>query len=195
MECKFKDITSLSSENPRKYPVPKEEELAKVKSGYVVKLIIENNYNKKIAAALKEDDRVLVNVISCRNDEIMGRICYCSEEGFIGSIIKFTYRNILFVYKDMSKVIDMEKHATISHRALEHKELNWVFKSTPLNYKDSGWQLFYGNEDPEDMADASNSQKISMKEVLKNEPLLEYVFTEKMENAEYSSRLNKFIVI
>lgn len=195
MECKFKDITSLSSENPRKYPVPKEEELAKVKPGYIVKLIMENNYNKKTAAALKENDRVLVNVINCRNDEIMGRICYCSEEGFIGNIIKFTYRNILFVYKDMSKVIDIEKYAAISHRALEHKEINWVFKSTPLNYKDSGWQLFYGDEDPEYITDASNSQKISMKEVLKNEPLLEYVFTEKMENAEYSSRLNKFIVI
>ena len=196
MRYTVKDIKTLSLENPRKYPSPPEKYLKKVKSGVVVKVILELNYEKIFSKKIKCDSYILVNVISCRDNDIRGIINYCDEDRMlVGENIEFTYDNILFVYDSRNQIITKKKYATISHRALKNKEINWVFKSTPLNEKDSGWQLFYGDEDSDYIQDSSNSQKISMLEVLKDEPLLEYVFVEKIENAEYSSRLNKFLVI
>ena len=196
MRYTVKDIKTLSLENPRKYPSPPEKYLKKVKPGVVVKVILELNYEKIFSKKIKCDSYILVNVISCRDNDIRGIINYCDEDRMlVGENIEFTYDNILFVYDSRNQIITKKKYATISHRALKNKEINWVFKSTPLNEKDSGWQLFYGAEDSDYIQDSSNSQKISMLEVLKDEPLLEYVFVEKIENAEYSSRLNKFLVI
>ena len=196
MKYTVKDIKALSFENPRKYPSPPEKYLKKVKPGVVVKVILELNYEKIFSKKIKCDSYILVNVISCRDNDIRGIINYCDEDRMlVGENIEFTYDNILFVYDSRNQIITKKKYATISHRALKNKEINWVFKSTPLNEKDSGWQLFYGDEDSDYIQDSSNSQKISMLEVLKDEPLLEYVFVEKIENAEYSSRLNKFLVI
>lgn len=196
MRYTVKDIKTLSLENPRKYPSPPEKYLKKVKPGVVVKVILELNYEKIFSKKIKCDSYILVNVISCRDNDIRGIINYCDEDRMlVGENIEFTYDNILFVYDSRNQIITKKKYATISHRALKNKEINWVFKSTPLNEKDSGWQLFYGDEDSDYIQDSSNSQKISMLEVLKDEPLLEYVFVEKIENAEYSSRLNKFLVI
>ena len=196
MRYTVKNIKELSSINPRKYPKPSEKYLKKVRMGAVVKLILELDYEKKFSKKVKCDYYVLVNVISCRDNEIRGIINYCDQDKMlIGENIKFTYENILFVYADKNKVVSTIEYANISQRALENKEINWVFKSTPLDEKDSGWQLFYGDEDSEYILDSSNIQRISMEEVLRNEPLLEYVFSKKIDNAEYSSRVNKFLVI
>lgn len=196
MRYTIKDIKALSLINPRKYPKPSKKYLKKVKPGAIVKLILELSYEKIFSKKVKSDYYVLVYVISCRDSELRGIINYCDKEKMlIGNNIKFTYDNILFVYDNRNKLIDVKKYASISHRALENKEINWVFKSTSIDEKDSGWQLFYGDEDSEYILNSSNIQKISIMEALRKEPLLEYVFTEKIENAEYSSRLNKFLVI
>ncbi len=196
MRYTIKDIKALSLINPRKYPKPSKKYLKKVKPGAIVKLILELSYEKIFSKKVKSDYYVLVYVISCRDSELRGIINYCDKEKMlIGNNIKFTYDNILFVYDNRNKLIDVKKYASISHRALENKEINWVFKNTSIDEKDSGWQLFYGDEDSEYILNSSNIQKISIMEALRKEPLLEYVFTEKIENAEYSSRLNKFLVI
>lgn len=196
MRYTIKDIKALSLINPRKYPKPSKKYLKKVKPGAIVKLILELSYEKIFSKKVKSDYYVLVYVISCRDSELRGIINYCDKEKMlIGNNIKFTYDNILFVYDNRNKLIDVKKYASISHRALENKEINWVFKSTSIDEKDSGWQLFYGDEDSEYILNSSNIQKISIMEALRKEPLLEYVFTEKIENAEYSSRLNEFLVI
>ena len=196
MKYTVKDIKALSFKNPRKYPSPSEKYLKKVKPGAVVKVILELNYEKMFSKNIKCDSYILVNVISCKDNDIRGIIKYCDEDKMlIGDNIKFTYDNILFVYDSREKIINIKKYATISNRALENKEINWVLKSTPLDDKDSGWLMFYGDEGCEYIQDSSNIQRISMLEVLRDEPLLEYVFSEKIENTEYSSRLNKFLVI
>lgn len=195
MRYTLKDIKALSNENPRMYPVLKTEYLEKVKPGCIVKLIIERNHDKIFYKVLKSDDRILVRVIGCENDKITGVIIFGAEEKIVGKHIEFGYNNILFVYENESKVVDFNKYVAISNKALKFNQINWVFKSTPLDCNDSGWQLFYGDEDNEYIRDSSNIKMITMAEALKKEPLLEYVIIEKIENAEYSSRVNKFLLI
>ena len=75
----------------------------------------------------------------------------------------------------------------------EQGEINWVTRGEPVNEVDSGWQLFYGDEDEEYLNDPNNAALFPLREMLRMEPLLDKVFASPSPAFAFYPEVNDFI--
>lgn len=76
---------------------------------------------------------------------------------------------------------------------MEKREINWLIRTQDAdNEQDSGWQLFYGDEDDDYLDHSENAEIISLEAVLSFEPLLENVFGQDGNAYEYSKKENTY---
>jgi len=90
-------------------------------------------------------------------------------------------------------MFDKSKKAIITKRAVEKKQINWVLKDIPHNPEDSGWQLFYGNENDDYLNDPLNSIIITLEDVLIFQPQLETVFGSSGVAFDWNSEQQKYV--
>lgn len=104
--------------------------------------------------------------------------------------ITFKRENIAAVYGGKAP-FDEKLLAIVTKKALEKKQINWVIRTDDLeNERDSGWQLFYGDESDEYLDDVDNAAIVSLEDILAFEPLLEDVFSSHGYAYEYSEKEN-----
>ncbi|MBD7913214.1 immunity protein Imm33 domain-containing protein [Clostridium cibarium] len=189
------DVTKMNKQNPRNYLVPSKEEIKNIRIGDLVRIVykLENSLNNRFM-----DERVWVEIIEFKGTKFIGKFeGNGSQKTKLkkGDIISFEVNNITTVKRKEENIIDENKSVIITNKAIEHRQVNWIVRTTPLNKEDSGWQLFYGDEEYEYLDDSSNLIATSIKEVLNFEPLLEDIFLSRFDSAEYNSKLNKFIEV
>ncbi|WP_143315224.1 DUF2185 domain-containing protein [Clostridium sp. HBUAS56017] len=189
------DVTKMNKQNPRNYLVPSKEEIKNIRIGDLVRIVykLENSLNNRFM-----DERVWVEIIEFKGTKFIGEFeGNGSQKTKLkkGDIISFEVNNITTVKRKEENIIDENKSVIITNKAIEHRQVNWIVRTTPLNKEDSGWQLFYGDEEYEYLDDSSNLIATSIKEVLNFEPLLEDIFLSRFDSAEYNSKLNKFIEV
>jgi hypothetical protein len=90
-------------------------------------------------------------------------------------------------------MLDTTKKAIITRLALEKKEVNWVLRDEPNNPQDSGWQLFYGNEDDAYLDDPSNAAIISLEAALSFSPQLAQVLSSQGKAFDWSEEKKMYV--
>ncbi len=190
---KLKDIVLENSKNPRHFLKPTDEEIRNLKIGDEVKLIFELSEQMKDGCMA---ERMWVIIDSIKENKFTGTLDnspYYITTIKAGDKIEFLDRNIATVIIAPPN-IDFEKFAVISKRAIEKHEINWVVRTDDLcDEQDSGWQLFYGDEDDEYLDNYKNGLLILLVEALQREPLLEKVFIEKGYAYEYDEKSHSFV--
>lgn len=192
----LENIKELNRQSPRINPRPTDEEISNLKVGDLVKLIFkldtptENGFN---------GERMWIIIREISGNTFKGELNnepYHLKSVKCGDIVKFTKDNIATVWNDNIKNIDLDKFAILTKRAWENKQINYATKIDELlNDKDSGWQLFYGDEDETYLNDEDNTALIPIGAVLQFEPLLEKVFLTDAKAVTYSNSINAFIEI
>lgn len=188
----LEDIIQQNKKHPRHFMKPSEQEINSLQPGDMVKLIflfhqtLENGCN---------GERMWVIIDSIKGDNFVGILdndpCFLTTIK-AGDKIEFQARNIASLITPAPDV-DFEKFAIITKRAFEKREINYLIRNDDLcDEKDSGWQLFYGDEDDEYMENYENAMLISLNQALDFEPLLEYAFIEKGRSYEYNQERNVF---
>lgn len=192
-EYYLENVRELNRQNPRTFLIPTQEEIDKIEIGGLVKLIFAMEKPQKNGC---QAERMWVEVIEKNDIVFHGKLDndpYYLTTIKCGDNITFKAENIAGIYSDKSS-FDENLFAIITKRALDKRQINYVVKSDDIdNKQDSGWQLFYGDEDEVYLEDTSNASIISLEQVLVFEPLLEKVFGGIGKSYEYSISKNKFI--
>jgi hypothetical protein len=194
-EYYLENAVEQNRKNPRSFLIPTAEEIEYLKEGNLVKLIFV--MNEPIANGCRAE-RMWVKITDTKNNRLQGVLD--NHPSFLKTIkygdkLSFEAVNIASVLSS-ARNINEELYAVISKKALELKQINWVIRTTDLNNpKDSGWQLFYGDESQDYLDNAQNATIIKLRDVLSFEPLLEYVFSNDGYSYEYSDKLKRYIVV
>ncbi len=192
-EYHIQDVTETNREFPRTFLIPSREHLSTLKVGDLVKLIFVMNdeADDKCRA-----ERMWLKITSIEGSKYKGQLDnqpYYLKTVQVGDEIEFIDHNIAEIYID-DIGFDATKMAIMTKRAFDERQINWVVRSSDLfNEQDSGWQLFYGDEDNEYLDVATNSMIVELKDVLRFEPLLEVVFRGNGECFEFSNKDNCFV--
>lgn len=194
-EYHLENSVKKNMELPRIFLIPNREEIENLDAGDLVRLIfvMETPLNNGCRA-----ERMWVRITDKQNGVFKGVLdnepCYLKSIKF-GDTITFKAENIASIYGEKTP-FNEKLFAIITKKALDNKQINWVFRTDDLNNEqDSGWQLFYGDESEEYLEDSKNSTIISLELVLSFEPLLESVFCQHGYAYEYSKLNNKFIEV
>lgn len=191
-EFYLENAAQKNHEFPRTFMIPSKDEINALKIGDLIKLIfvfntpLENGCNA---------ERMWVKITDISNDLFTGTLN--NDPYFLKSIkadapITFKRENIAAVYGGKAP-FDEKLLAIVTKKALEKKQINWVIRTDDLeNERDSGWQLFYGDESDEYLDDVDNAAIVSLEDILAFEPLLEDVFSSHGYAYEYSEKENKF---
>lgn len=192
-EYYLENVRELNQQNPRTFLIPDNKEIDKIENGELVKLIFAMVKPQKNGC---QAERMWVEIVKKNDIFITGKLD--NEPYFLktikcGDTITFKPENIAGLYGVKSS-FDENLHAIITKRALDKRQINYVVKSDEINNdQDSGWLLFYGNEDEAYLDDSSNASIISLEQVLGFEPLLESVFGGIGTSYEFSETENKFL--
>lgn len=89
----------------------------------------------------------------------------------------------------------LQLKAIITLRALEQQKIQWALQDSPIDELDSGWQLYYGDEDEQYLDNHDNSTLITLENVLLFEPKLAKVFTSEHNAFEWDENTKEFIEI
>lgn len=191
----LKDVVAENKENPRTFMIPDQDEIKELEEGDLVKLIFLMDEPTEDGCSA---ERMWVNITEHKGEDFKGKLD--NTPFFIKSLkegdeICFKAENIATIYGGEAE-FDEEKIAFISNRALEKRQINYVCKSDSIDSdEDSGWQLFYGDEDDDYCNDSDHISLIRLVDVLNFEPLLEDVFASDWEQFEYSEEENRFIEV
>lgn len=188
----LEDIIQQNKKYPRHFMKPTAQEIDSLQPGDEVKLIflfprpLENGCS---------GERMWVVIDSINGDNFVGILendpCFLATIK-AGDKIEFQKKNIASVITPAPD-FDPEKFAIITKRAFENREINYVVRGDDLcNEKDSGWQLFYGDEDDDYLENTDNAMLITLHDVLNFEPLLEYAFIENGRSYEYNEEHNAY---
>jgi uncharacterized protein YegJ (DUF2314 family) len=81
-----------------------------------------------------------------------------------GDEVLFHARNVAQVLVPRGDPAWIDEHllAIVSRRVLERRHVGYLMRSTPDNPRDSGWQVFTGDEEPEYLADAATIEIVSL---------------------------------
>lgn len=192
-EYNLENVKELNQQFPRTFLIPDKEEIDKLEIGDLVKLIFAMEKPQKNGC---QAERMWVEIIEKNVFYFTGKLDndpYYLKTIKYGDTITFKPDNIAGLYGGKSS-FDENLFAIITKRALDKRQINYVVKSDELsNNQDSGWQLFYGDEDETYLDDPSNASIISLEQVLVFEPLLERVFGGIGISYEYSESENKFL--
>lgn len=197
MEYEFtlENAVAENKKNPRTFMIPDKEEIEALEEGNLVKLIFLMDKPMEDGCTA---ERMWIIITEQKGDDFKGRLD--NTPYFIKSIkegdeISFKAENIATIYGGEFG-FDEEKIAFISNRAMEKRQINYVCKSEFVdNEEDSGWQLFYGDEEDDYVNDSDNISIVKLKDVLNFEPLLEEVFASEWEQFEYLEEENRFIEV
>lgn len=85
--------------------------------------------------------------------------------------------------------------AIITLKAMENQKINWALLDKPLNDEDSGWQLYYGDEDEEYLDNYDNSTLITLENVLLFEPKLKKAFESNHNAYEWDEASADFVEV
>lgn len=191
----LKDVVLENRINPRHFLKPTEEEIKNIQIGDEVKLIFE--LSKPIENGCRAE-RMWVTVDSIDGNHFIGTLDnkpYYITTINAGDKIEFFDRNIAAVITQAPDIA-LKKFAIISKRAIEKNEINWVVRTDDLcDEEDSGWQMFYGDEDEEFLENLENALLITLMEALQREPLLEKVFVENGHSYEYDEKIFSFVLV
>ncbi len=193
-EYVLEDVVQKSSENPRKFITPTVDEIDNLKVGNSVRLIFTMNTPQDDECSA---ERMWLTITDIKEDQFFGELennpCYLKSIKR-GDIINFTRENIATVIvKDEAK-FDEQQLVFISKKAVEKREVNWIVRTDDLcGENDSGWQLFYGDEDDEYLDDPSKIIRLTIEQVLLFEPLLEKPFTDRGYAYEYVEEIRMFV--
>lgn len=194
-EFYLENVVDLNKQFPRTFLIPAKKEIDNLKIGTLVKLIF---VMKKPLENGCHAERMWVKITSIKSGNFTGVLNndpYYLKSIRCGDTITFKAENIAAIYVEGTP-FDEKLFAIITKRALESRQINWIVRTDDLNNEqDSGWQLFYGDETPEYLDDASNSAIVSLENVLSFEPLLEAVFSSSGNAYEYSECDNKFVEV
>ena len=89
----------------------------------------------------------------------------------------------------------LQLKAIITLRALENQKIQWALQDSPLNEEDSGWQLYFGDEDEQYLDNYDNSTLITLENVLLFEPKLAKVFASEHNAYEWDETTKDFVEI
>jgi hypothetical protein len=189
----LENIPEHAAANPRTFLQPTEQELNKLQKGKFVRLFFVLNFE---TADNCRAERMWVEIKDIEDDHFTGYLtnqpAYI-QELHVGDVISFTKDHIASIL--FKPFFDETKKALISLRALENRQVNWLLKDAPNNPQDSGWQLFYGDEDPAYMEDISKIKIISLEEAMEFEPRLEKVFASQHHAFEWDQSQMDFIEV
>ncbi len=87
----------------------------------------------------------------------------------------------------------LQLKAIITLRAMENQKINWVIRDEPLNDDDSGWQLYFGDEDEDYLENFDNSTLITLENVLLFEPKLAKAFASEHNAFEWDEASKEFV--
>lgn len=196
-EYYIENVRKLNQQYPRTFLIPTQDEINKIEIGGLVKLIFTMKKTQKNGCKAERMWVEISEKINEMNDIVFtGKLDnepYYLKTIKCGDAIIFKAENIAGIYGGKSS-FDENLFAIITKKALENRQINYVVKSNEIDSdQDSGWQLFYGDEDDAYLEDSGNASIISLEQALVFEPLLEYVFGEIGGSYEYSVRENKFI--
>ncbi len=194
-EFHLENVYKVNKESPRTFLIPNEDEIRSIQIGDLVKIIF--------IMEEQQDD-------GCRAERMWVEISKISRGGFKGTLnndpyylktisagdeIDFSAKNIASIFIK-EQLFDEKQFAIITKRAYENRQINWVVRTDDVDgVEDSGWQLFFGNEDNEYLDESSNAKLVTLEEVLVFEPLLEGIFAGRGNRFEYNSNENKFIEV
>ncbi|MDR1162643.1 MAG: DUF2185 domain-containing protein [Candidatus Accumulibacter sp.] len=177
----------------RKFTRPTAEEIAGLKIGEMVRLFFVLDFETSDGCRA-ERMWVEISEIDGRNFKgfLTNRPVYIKDVS-MGDVVEFSGDNIATVL--VSQGFDEKKKALVSKRAIAKGEINWALKDEPHNEMDSGWQLFYGDEDDEYNSDASNIRILTLEDVLSFEPKLEEVFASEHNAFEWDESAMRFVEV
>lgn len=194
-EFYLEDVMDLNKQFPRTFLIPAKKEIDNLKIGTLVKLIFVMKKTLKNGCNAERMWVKITNIESGNFTGILNNDPYYLKSIKCGDTITFKAENIAAIYVKETP-FNEKLFAIITKKALESRQINWVVRTDDLNNEqDSGWQLFFGDETPEYLDDASNSAIVSLENVLSFEPLLEAVFSRSGYAYEYSEDDNKFIEV
>jgi len=193
-EYQLENVAEQNRLHPRTFLKPSMEDIRLLKVGACVNLIFLLNQNKKNACRA---EKMWVIITKINNGIFYGQLDnepYYLKTIKKGDIIPFTADNIAKISYGTSYTFDLNKIAVITNRALDRRQINWLLITDDItNDQYSGWQLFYGDEDGDYLAESKNSTIVPLKHILSFEPLLEFVFGQDGNAYEYSKQKNVFI--
>ena len=176
--------------NPRKFIVPTETELDNLKAGEMVRLFFVLNFETDDNCRA---ERMWVEITEIEGENFKGVLTNMPvyiKDIKQGDVIEFTRENIATVV--VKAKFNEKTCALITKRAIEKGEVNYLYRDEPENPKDSGWCLFYGDEDENYNDNAENITIAPLDYVLSFEPRLEEVFCLKHGAFEWNQELMKF---
>lgn len=191
----LENVIEKNKELPRTFLIPSQEEIEKLKIGDLVRLffVMETPHENGCRA-----ERMWLEITHIENGVFTGNLnnqpCYLKSIS-VGDEITFKAENIACIFGKEAP-FNEKLLAIITQKALDERQVNWVVRSEYLNNeKDSGWQLFYGDENEECLKDSKKAKIVSLEQVLSFEPLLESVFSGNGNAYEYSDKSNRFIEV
>lgn len=180
--------------DPRHFLIPTQEELDAIGPDSLVQLVF---VLPQESADGCRAERMWVHVTVREGDQLGGVLAnepHYIQEIKLGDPIAFEISNVAAVYhKDAAPAYDGELMCIITRKALEKGEINWVVRGDPVNEVDSGWQLFYGDEDEAYLDDANNAALFPLREMLRMEPLLDKVFSSSSTAFAFYPEMQDFI--
>lgn len=189
----LENVAERNKLDARHFLKPSDDEIKQLAVGDIVKL------NFLISKELENGcraERMWVEIQEIDKDSFVGVLT--NQPAFINTInagdtINFSKDNIATVIVK-NNPFDFSKMAVISNKAIENREINWAIRSDELNdEQDSGWSLFFGDEDDDYLNDYHNVTIISLENAMQIEPLLENVFTQNGEAYVFDRSLNMFV--
>ena len=158
----LENVAERNKLDARHFLKPSDDEIKQLAVGDIVKL------NFLISKELENGcraERMWVEIQEIDNDSFVGVLT--NQPAFINTInagdtINFSKDNIATVIVK-NNPFDFSKMAVISNKAIENREINWAIRSDELNdEQDSGWSLFFGDEDDDYLNDYHNVTIISL---------------------------------
>ncbi len=195
-EYTLDDVQQKNRENPRHFQSPTEEEIAALQPGDEVRLIFR-------LPAPRDDglsgERMWVRIASIDDQQFTGELQ--SKPAALqnlqpGDSISFGPQHIATVVVKGKAPFDEDKLAIVTEKTLEAREINWVVRAPETDdEQDSGWRLFYGDEEEDYLQDPDNLYFMPLEEVLQFEPKLETVFAAAGGAFQYSAEQNAFVAV
>lgn len=194
VEYVLEDVVKKNSEFPRKFIIPTVDEIDNLSIGNSVRLIFTMNTVQDDGCGA---ERMWLTITDIKDDLFYGQLdsspCYLKSIK-LGDIITFTKENIATVIVSGKAKFDETQLVFISKKAVEKREINWIVRTDDLcGENDSGWQLFYGDEDDEYLDDPNMIVQLTIEQVLLFEPLLEVPFADKGHAYEYVDEIKMFV--
>ena len=193
-EYVLEDVIEKNIENPRKFIIPTDDEIDKLKVGNSVRLIFKMHTPQEDGC---QAERMWVTITKIKDNTFFGELentPYYLKSIKCGDIIEFKKANIATVIVKGTAKFDEQQLVFISKRAVENREINWIVRTDDLcGENDSGWQLFYGDEDDEYLDDPSMIVRLTIEQVLLFEPLLEQPFIDRGYAYEYVDEIKMFV--